>query len=75
MPALDTKPEAAAIQQAAYRHLGKTGRLKVAFQLTDLVRALAQAGIRKRNPGYTEAQVTEALSRQIYRVDAHQIED
>ena len=75
MPALDTKPEAAAVQEAAYRHLGNVGRLKVAFQLSDLVRALAQAGIRKRNPDYTAEQVVAALSRQIYRVDAHQIED
>lgn len=75
MPALDTKPESAAVQDAAYRHLGKMGRLKVAFQLSDLVRALAQAGIRKRNPDYTDVQIIEALSRQLYRVDAHQIED
>jgi len=75
MPALDTNPEAAAAQESAYRHMGKTGRLRIAFQLSDLVRALALAGIRKRNPNYTAAQAIEALSRQIYRVDAHQIED
>jgi hypothetical protein len=75
MPALDTKPEAAAIQEAAYRHLGKIGRLKIAFELSDLVRALAQAGIRKRNPDYTAEQAIDALSRQLYGIDAHQIED
>jgi len=75
MRALDTKPEAAAIQEAAYRRLGKIGRLKIAFQLSDLVRALAEAGIRKRNPEYTQQQVTEALTRQLYGADAHQIED
>jgi hypothetical protein len=75
MPALDTKPEAAAVQQAAYRHLGKIGRLKIAFELSDLVRALAQAGIRKRNPDYTAEQAIDALSRQLYGIDAHQIED
>ena len=73
MPALDTKPEAAAVQEAAYRRLGKMGRLKVAFQLSDLVRALAQAGIRKRNPEYTAEQVIAALSRHLYGLDAHQI--
>jgi len=75
MPALDTKPAATAVQDAAYLQLGKMGRLKVAFELSNLVRALAQAGIRKRNPDYTEAEATEALFRQIYRVHAHQIED
>jgi hypothetical protein len=75
MPALDTKPNAAAAQEVAYRHLGETGRLRIAFELSDLVRALAQAGIRKRNPDYTVEQTVEALSRQIYGVDAHQLED
>lgn len=75
MPALDTKPEAAAVQEEAYRHLGNMGRLKIAFELSNLVRDLAQAGIRKRNPEYTAGQVIEALSRQLYRVDARQIED
>jgi hypothetical protein len=75
MPALDTTPEAAAAQDQAYRQLGKVGRLKIAFELSDLVRVLARAGIRKRNPEYTAEQVVAALSRQLYRVDAHQIED
>jgi hypothetical protein len=75
MPALDTTPDAAAAQRAAYRNLGQTGRLRIAFELSDLVRALAAAGIRKRNPDYTEEQVTEALSRHIYRLDPHQLED
>jgi hypothetical protein len=75
MPALDTTPAAAAVQDQAYRDLGKAGRLKIAFQLSDLVRALAQAGIRKRNPDYTTEQVVAALSRQIYRLDTHQVED
>jgi hypothetical protein len=75
MPALDTKPDAAAAQEAAYRHLGEMGRLKIAFELSDLVRALALAGIRKRNPDYTAEQAIDALSRQLYGIDAHQIED
>ena len=75
MPALDTTPAAAAAHQAAYRHLGETGRLRIAFELSNLVRSLAEAGVRKRNPGYTAEQTTEALARLIYRVDAGQVED
>jgi hypothetical protein len=75
MPALDTTPAAAAAQEAAYRHLGKTGRLRIAFELSNLVRALAEAGLRKRNPDYTQEQTTEALSRLLYGADAHQIDD
>jgi len=75
MPVLDTTPAAAAAQESAYRHLGKSGRLRIAFELSDLVRALAEAGLRKRHPDYTAEQRVEALFRQIYRVDAHQLED
>jgi hypothetical protein len=75
MRALDTTPEAATIQEEAYRRLGKAGRLKIAFELSDLVRALAKAGIRKRNPEYTPEQIVAALARQIYRLDTHHIED
>jgi hypothetical protein len=70
MPALDTTPDAAAAQRAAYRNLGETGRLRIAFQLSDLVRALAVAGIRKRNPDYTEEQVMKVLTHQLYGADA-----
>jgi hypothetical protein len=66
MAGFDTTPEAAAIQDTTYRNLGKTGRLRIAFELSDLVRALAQAGIRKRNPEYTAEQVAAELSRQLY---------
>jgi hypothetical protein len=75
MPALDTTPEAAAVQEEAYRRLGAIGRLKIAFDLTNLVRALSEAGIRKRNPEYTAEQAIEALSRQIYPARAGQREN
>jgi hypothetical protein len=73
MLALDTKPDAAAAQEAAYRRLGKMGRLRIAFELSNLVRALAEAGIRKRNPDYTQQRVMDALSRQLYGADAIRI--
>jgi hypothetical protein len=72
MPALDTTPAAAAAQETAYRHLGNTGRLRIAVELSNLVPSLAEAGIRERNPGYTAEQTTEALSRLLYGADARQ---
>jgi hypothetical protein len=75
MPALDTTPDAAAVQEAAYRHMGGVGRLKIALQLSNIVHALAEIGIRKRHPEYTAEQVTEALARQIYPVRADPLED
>jgi hypothetical protein len=75
MPALDTTPEAAAVQEEAYRNLGAMGRLRIAFDLSNLVRTLSEAGIQKRNPGYTAEQSKEALSRQLYAVHAGQREN
>jgi hypothetical protein len=75
MPALDTTPDAAAVQLAAYRRMGGMGRLKIAFELSNLVHALAETGIRKRHPEYTAEQVTAALARQLYPMPTDQLED
>jgi hypothetical protein len=75
MPALDTTPDAAAVQRAAYRCMGGMGRLRVALELSDLVHALAETGIRKRHPEYTSEQVMTALVQQLYHVRADQLED
>jgi len=63
---LDTTPEAAAVQMDAYRRMGPAGRLKVALELSDFVRMLAIAGIRRRQPECTREQAVEALARQLY---------
>jgi len=68
MIARDTTPDAAAVQETAYRNAGPAGRLRIAMELSDLVRALAAAGVRKQHPEYTEAEVTEALIWQIYKI-------
>ena len=75
MIARDTTPDAAAVQEAAYRSAGPAGRLRIAMELSDLVRALAAAGVRKQHPEYTEAEVTEALIWQIYRLRPDRLED
>jgi hypothetical protein len=75
MPARDTTPDAAAVQEAAYRHMGGAGRLKIALDLSNFVHALAVTGIRKRHPEYTAEQATAALARQLYPVPADHLED
>ena len=45
MIARDTTPDAAAVQETAYRNAGPAGRLRIAMELSDLVRALAAAGV------------------------------
>lgn len=61
--AADTSPDADAIQIDAYRRLGGPGRAQVMFRLTELARRTAEAGIRRRHPGYGDAQVMLALAR------------
>ena len=75
MRALDTTPQAAAIQEEAYRRMGPMGRLKVALELSDFVRSLAMAGIRQRHPEYTADQLAEALLYEVYRLPAKHRED
>jgi hypothetical protein len=63
MRSRDTTPEAAAIQEAAYRRIGPTGRFNIAAELSNVVRELARAGIRRRHPDYTAEQISEELAR------------
>lgn len=60
---LDTSPEARARQNALYRQLGGAERVSILFRLRALVRETARAGIRRRHPSYTDAQVDLALRR------------
>jgi len=62
----DTTPASHEAQLEAYRRLGATGRVTLAARLSDDVRELTRAGIRARNPGYTDEQVDLALRRVLY---------
>jgi hypothetical protein len=75
MHARDTTPEAAAIQEEGYRQLGPSGRFKVAAELTNAVRELARAGIRRRHPEYTDEQVARQMASYIYGLNADDCED
>jgi hypothetical protein len=66
MRALDTTPEAAALQEQAYRELGPSGRLKIALELSDFTHALAVAGIRLRHPEYDEETARRKLAEMLY---------
>lgn len=59
---LDTAPAAAAVHQQAYRTQTAGGRLKIALELSDLTRAFAIAGIRKRNPDITSDEAHRKLA-------------
>lgn len=68
-PVADTSPEADALQVEAYRGMGGTGRAQVMFRLCETARQAAEAGIRKRHPGYDDVHVKLALARLLYGDD------
>jgi hypothetical protein len=66
MVALDTSPEAAALQLQAYRELGPAGRLRIVLDLSDFTHALAVAGIRRRYPELSEVDARRKLAEMLY---------
>jgi hypothetical protein len=59
----DTSADAQRAQDEVYRKLGPQGRIRIMFQLNDMVRAIAIAGIRRRHPDYDDEQVKLAFAR------------
>ena len=63
---LDTSPEADRLQKEAYRAMGPAGRLRVAFELSDLTHAFAGAGIRRLHPELSEEEARRKLAERLY---------
>jgi hypothetical protein len=61
MTATDTTPRAAATQLQLYREAGPSRRVQVAVDLSDAVRQTTLAGIRRRNPQFSEREVRDAF--------------
>ncbi len=57
----DTSPAAQERQRDVFRRMTPAQRLQAAAEMSEEVRALAEAGIRQRNPGYSETEVRAAL--------------
>ena len=53
----DTSPEAAAKQVEILRNMGPGRRLKMVFELNARLRRFVKAGVRHRNPDWTDEQV------------------
>lgn len=69
MPVSDTTARAAAIQLDLYRSAGPSRRAQIAVDLSDAVRETTLAGIRRRNPDYSEREVAAAFLRLVYGID------
>ena len=59
----DTTLEAARVQMAVLRRLGVAHSLRMAFELSDNMRRMSEAGIRRRHPDYDNEQVRLAAIR------------
>ena len=60
---LDTTPEVHARQREIYLRMGGAARVAIAFELTEMVRNTAMAGIRARHPAYSDDEVRFAWAR------------
>jgi len=59
----DTTIEAARKQIEILRRMGPQARLKTAFELSDNIRNIVEAGVRSRNPSYDEQQIKQEVLR------------
>ncbi len=62
----DTTPEARKVQTAVYRRLGGARRVEIAFELSELVRDLARARIRRQHPLFDDRAVEDELLWELY---------
>lgn len=62
----DTSDRAAAVAAEVNRNLGPERRFIQALQLSDLLRQMAEAGLRSRHPQYSEEELVRALTIQLY---------
>ena len=63
----DTSPEASAVQIEQLRQAGPEARVEMAAEMSDVVRELALAAIRRRHPEFDEGQVNRALAQRFLR--------
>ncbi len=59
----DTTLEAARVQRDIFRRMSPARRLQLACEMSDYVRGLAVAGVRRRHPEYTEEEAKLAVTR------------
>lgn len=67
----DTSPAAHAMQIQLYRKAGPERRAEIAAELSEIIRDLSRAGVRMRNPGFTEPEVTREVVRIFYGNRGH----
>ncbi len=59
----DTTLEAVRKQFEILRRLGPEVRLKMAFEMSDNLRSIVEAGVRERHPNYNEQKIKQGVLR------------
>ena len=67
--AFDSTPAALEVQRETWRRLGPAGRLRIAIEMSEEVRAVALAGVRARHATWEPARAQAELTRFLYGVD------
>jgi len=62
----DTAPEVAAIQEGIFRQMTTSQRLRLALEMSESLRNVAMAGLRKRYPELTSDELSRELLRIMY---------
>jgi hypothetical protein len=70
MGARDTSPEAHELQLRLYRSMAPERRSELALRMSDDIRRIAEEGIKRRHPEYSERDVRRALVVLLYGREA-----
>lgn len=67
MTPLDTTPEVAALQQEIHERMGGEGRLRLALEMSEAVREMALARLRREQPDLPEREIVKLYLRRFVR--------
>ena len=69
----DTAPDVRRAQESSWRCLGPEGRIRLMLQLSDELREVALAGIRRREPHLNETQARGRLLRTLLGDELYEV--
>jgi hypothetical protein len=68
--ALDSAPDALAVQREVWQRIGPTARIRLAVEMSEEARRIALAGARSREPMLSDAELRSRLLRSLYGVES-----
>jgi hypothetical protein len=62
----DTTPEAMSVQAEVFRRMGGPRRLEIAMEMSDAVRELTFARLKRDHPGFSRPEIIQAYVREVF---------